>query len=452
MKSKIIGVTVEKDKVDFHEAKVFSGKNAGICYQKDSNLKGVLTGEEALKELDRFNFAIGNGHHSIADHVKVEVYFENISKMLAIVLNSLQDYATSEKSGRYTIMTGNSKREQELYDKWLEIYRGLILKNEPNLDDSYLQGKLNKKYPDSGYVIKEGHLLGDNPDKEVSDWFVELLDKDITRPSIKMAQENARYVLSVFTRSTSMGYSTSIRQWNYIYDWCIKYINSVSGKDLSYFEEELLKDFKELSNFIKENLYIDGLRDFKNRCFDFLTYYSGEINHPMAEYTIGENYYGDAYTISYYASFVHIAQAQRHRVIKYFMHYMDNIHMFYTPQILFTSEDTNIVNEWLSDLKSVENLIPQATLVGIIETGHISDFVTSKCTERLCGRAQLEIMRRTVETVNDFNLHRYDFSRAGQAYLDKVIDSTGVLTKCKQLGSCKEGCRWGSEKALTRNI
>ena len=40
-------------------------------------------------------------------------------------------------------------------------------------------------------------------------------------------------------------------------------------------------------------------------------------------------------------------------------------------------------------------------MVGIIETGHISDFIL-KCKERLCGRAQLEIMEQIEKTANRF--------------------------------------------------
>lgn len=119
MKATVIGLTKEVNsmsKIDLEDEKVFSGKNAGICYQKDGYFN--MSVSDPVKAGKRFQRVAGTSHHSISDHAKVEVLFENCSKMLAILLNSLQDYATSEKSGRYTVMTGNSEKETKLYDKW----------------------------------------------------------------------------------------------------------------------------------------------------------------------------------------------------------------------------------------------------------------------------------------------------------------------------------------------
>ena len=45
-----------------------------------------------------------------------------------------------------------------------------------------------------------------------------------TLPSIKLAQENVRYVLQYLQKAITMGYQLP-RQWNYIYDWCLKYMS-----------------------------------------------------------------------------------------------------------------------------------------------------------------------------------------------------------------------------------
>ena len=118
MKATVIGLTKEVNsmlKIALEDEKVFSGKNAGICYQKDGYFNTSVS--DPVQAGKRFPRVAGTNHHSISDHAKVEVLFENCSKMLAILLNSLQDYATSEKSGRYTVMTGNSEKETKLYDK-----------------------------------------------------------------------------------------------------------------------------------------------------------------------------------------------------------------------------------------------------------------------------------------------------------------------------------------------
>lgn len=472
MECTVIGVTVETNGLTQEQlevTKTFSGKNAGICYQKGKYFGTSVSDPD--KAHKRFGVVANTNHHSIADHVQIEVLFENISKMLAIVLNSLQDYSTSEKSGRYTEMTGNSEREQELYNKWLMIFRRRILELYPDIDDSTLM-KLMSDNGHSDVIVKNGELnnntMADSDDVHIN--LLKELKGNSSLPSIKLSQENARYILSVFTKSTTMGYSTSLRQWNYIYDWCQKYMSAYyfneaenklydrSGISLaSYFETELYNDLNSLSEFIKENLYVDELRDSKNRCFDFLTSLSGDRWHPMANYDIVEpdSETGEllrdskddkidiTYQVSYPASFVQIAQAERHRTLKYFMMFnpFSDRHMFFIPSCI---GGTKFEDEWLNDLESVKNVIPQATMVHIIETGHVSDFVL-KCEERLCGRAQLETFNQTYATAQRF----VDYCRSNrvsevlESYVDDLVDNRGcVKTKCKILGTCKEPCRY----------
>ena len=470
-------------KEQLEQARIFSGKNAGICYMGESYFDSEVTDPD--KALKRFKSAAGRTHHSIADHVRVEVLLEGVSKMLAIVLNSLQDYATSEKSGRYTVMTGNSELECDLYEKWLHIFKKRVLEIEPDIDDDALMN-LMKKAGHDDVIIENGNLSNGNmSDDECHQDVLAKCKRDNSLPSMKVAQENARYVLSVFTKSTTMGYSTSIRQWNYIYDWCQKYIkqfefhfNDVSNKNIlwntntdmeaSYFEIELYKDFTSLSEFIKETMYIEEIRDTKDRCFEFLTYLSGQRT-PMSEYHIVEadafgrrdedvhsedDHLGITYSVSYPASFVHIAQAERHRTLKYFMlfnpFYKDL--EFFVPKCI---EGTNLEEEWLNDLKVVSDIIPQATVVGIIETGHMSDFIL-KCKERLCGRAQWEIMTQTKKTAERFINGVKDgiiTSKVCIEYVKQFTNSDGkCATKCEMCRGCKEPCRYGSKKALSRKI
>ena len=380
-------------------AKTFSGKNAGICYQKETYYGSAVS--DPVKASERFPRVIGTAHHSIADHVKIEVLFENCSKMLAIVLNSLQDYSTCEKSGRYTVM--HSEDEQELYDKWLEIFKTRLAEELP----------------------------------------------DIIEPQrTKLAQENARYVLSVFTRSTTMGYTTSLRQWNYIYDWCEVYIKKYESRDeglVTVFEKELLADFTMLRDFIERTMYVEGMRDLKSRCFDFLTNLSGVAYHPMISFSSRhDTYYGLSYCTSYLASFVHIAQAERHRTIKYFsrINLEPDTLEFFVPDLLLGS---SLKGEWLNDLKqrAKQGVLPQATLIEVIELGTLDAF-SLKRKERLCGRAQLEIMRQTMATAEKFRLSSdEDFcSQAKFAYLSQFIDFENghIKKKCEMLGSCKEPC------------
>ena len=92
-----------------------------------------------------------------------------------MLLNNEKVYTTSEKSARYTKME-LSGIEKELYDKWND--------------------KLGKIIAE-----KYGHLS----------YFDERRIK-------KLAMENARYFTSVMT-PTSMAYTVSIRQLNYLCGW-----------------------------------------------------------------------------------------------------------------------------------------------------------------------------------------------------------------------------------------
>lgn len=481
----VTGLTVETrgmTKGQLEQAKIFSGKNAGICYMGESYFDSEVTDPD--KALKRFKSAVGRTHHSIADHVRVEVLLEGVSKMLAIVLNSLQDYATSEKSGRYTVMTGNSELECNLYKKWLHIFKKRVLEIEPDIDDDALMN-LMKKAGHDDVIIENGDLSNGNmsDDDECHQEVLAQCKKNESLPSTKVAQENARYVLSVFTKSTTLGYSTSIRQWNYIYDWCQKYMkqfefhdegaksvlwNVAFDEEASYFERELYKEFLSLSEFIKETIYIEEIRDTKNRCFEFLTYLSGQRT-PMSQYHVVEadalgnraedvysedDHLGITYNVSYPASFVHIAQAERHRTLKYFMLFnpLCSELEFFVPKCI---EGTSLEEDWLDDLKSVSDIIPQATMVGIIETGHISDF-TLKCKERLCGRAQWEIMTQTRKTAERFIKGVTDGTITSPVCKEYIAQFTTVkgecATKCSMCGDCKEPCRYGANKALDRKI
>lgn len=468
MKMTVISTSKEVDKFtesDLNEAKVFSGKNAGICYMKDDYFNSYVSDNE--KALKRFGTVASTNHHSIADHVKVEVLFEGISKMLAIVLNSLQDCAVSEKSGRYTEMRANDQLETELYNKWRGLFKDRILELYPDIDDEILMDRLAKKgYPD--VLVVNG--TSSNTDEKLQDCLLKLKKECQTLASFKLAQENARYILSVFTRSTTMGYTTSLRQWNYIYDWCQKYLNQFKWngtqfeyKDdrewsVSYFEIMLYHDLSELSCFIKKNLYVEELRDPKDRCFDFLTQKSGHFNHPMSKYHVVEpdfimgdtgnisedDHLGVVYSVSYSASLAHVAQAERHRTLKHYMLFNasdSSYFRFYIPKCI---RGTALEKQWLDDLDKVSHLVPQATQVGFIETGHISDFIL-KCEERLCGRAQLEITEQTEKTAKRF-IDAVDSGNASEVlkcYIDKLRDSNGkVKTKCAMLGGCKEPCKW----------
>lgn len=385
MKLTITAYTLEDNKLDLENAYAFSGKQAGICYMADDYFSPRMQDRE--KAIKRFNQTMKTLHHSIADHFNITLLLEDIPKIIAMTLNSLRQYSTSEKSGRYTKIEGSTDEEKRLYDKWKNIFTE---------------------------VIKAEYGLMD--DKMAS----------------KLAMENARYILSVFSRTT-MSYTTSIRQWNYIIGWIDNFLKLTPKND---FESKLQDEFK----ILKENLSflkVENLVDVKNRTFDFLAV---QVNSPLAK--ISEEHFGDTYTSIYSSSFVALGQAQRHRTLKYTMVFNPENQKYYIPPII---RNTPYGKEWLVDIRSISNLYPQGILVKVIERGMTEDFIL-KCKERICGRAQLEIAIQTKETAEKF----YYFD-AMPDILSEIVDTGLIKAKCQTM-NCQEPCMWGARRATSRKI
>ena len=73
-----------------------------------------------------------------------------------------------------------------------------------------------------------------------------------------------------------------------------------------------------------------------------------------------------------------------------------NTPFYFVPPII--EDDATLVREWLNDMETVKEVVPQGELISISEIGNLEDFV-EKSKERLCSAAQLEIMKRTRENM-----------------------------------------------------
>ena len=380
MKINIIASTKVGYELPKEEAVNFSGKSAGICYLPDT--LDVLFNEPIEKTEKRAQMNIQSGHHSVFGHATYNLSLEGIPKILAMILNNEKVYNTSEKSARYTVMQ-TSDEEQELYDKWIEIYKKRITEEYPNFDEKRVK---------------------------------------------KLAQENARYLISVFTPATVMEYSTNFCQLNYIINFAKDYIDNEPDTKFSVKLKEVFKEFIAAL----PDLEVEGLNArFKNRKFSFFA-----TRERKEEF--GENY-----CTNYKATFAELAQAQRHRTLAYEMSFSDT-NEFFVPDII---KGTEYEEEWLKDIKSLEDNFPQGLLININERGTIENFVL-KCQERLCGAAQLEIAKQTKETMN--------------RYLDAVKDEETLYNyllpyskgaRCTFPGfKCTAPCIFGPKLAMDRKI
>ena len=113
MKKKVLASTKPGYELPIEQAIEFSGLEAGMCYMPDN--VDALFSEDKEKTIKRAQGTMTSGHHSVFGHVKYNFAFEEIPKILAMVLNNEKVYDTSEKSARYTKMKA-SEEEEALYE------------------------------------------------------------------------------------------------------------------------------------------------------------------------------------------------------------------------------------------------------------------------------------------------------------------------------------------------
>lgn len=375
------------------EAIKLSGKIAGVCYDQEG-FEHLLNEDEA-KTQRRVDRTLNNGHHSVYDHITINFNLKNIPKIIAMVLNNEHQYTTSEKSARYTpiVRTEGSiitKDEELLYNKWLEI----------------LKVKIKEKYGDFYNDIKIK----------------------------KLAQENARYMVTVFM-PTEMIYSTTLRQINYIAGWMKDYIANVNENDAfskkcALYMQDFIKELERV-NVLEPAL----MSNEKNRG---LSLFGNKLEQK-------DEYFGDVYGTLYKGSFAQVAQAHRHRTLNYQIEILDKKEYFVPPILL---DNQVLVNEWLNDIKSVANIYPQGEMVNIYESGTYDNFIL-KCKERLCTEAQLEIMLQTRETLLKYKdaLEKTKHYKAS----DIIKYTHGARCTFSDF-TCLADCKFKEGKTLNRKI
>ena len=380
MKTKVIASTKVGYVLTKEEALDFSGKSAGICYLPDT--LETLFAEPAEKTERRVNGNLQSGHHSVFGHATYNLSFEGIPKIIAMILNNEKIYNTSEKSARYTKMEP-SEEEKVLYEKWIDIYKKAISKEYPNFDEKKVQ---------------------------------------------KLAQENARYLISVFTPATIMEYTVSFEQLNFIISWFEDYIKEEPDTKFSVQLKSAMKEFlKELPDLKVEKLN-PRMKGTKLSLF----------SRRDRKEEFGENY-----CTTYLASFAQLAQAQRHRTLSYEMSLLEKP-KYYVPKII---KGTDLEEEWIKDISSLEDYYPQGMLIKVNERGTVENFVL-KCTERLCGAAQLEIMEQTKATMN-----KYLEAVKGDPVIEDYLLPYSKGARCTFPGwKCNSPCIFGGKGAMTRKI
>ena len=394
MKTKILQnfFLKEDGTFDLENALLFSGRIAGVCYDKEGFEH--LEKEDISNTQKRINNTLENDHHSVYDHIMINFNIVGIPKILAMVLNNEHQYTTSEKSARYTDVTYKNgsiltEREVTLYNKRNERFKELIKENYP----------------------------------------------DFTNFKIKtLAQENARYLITVFV-PTEMVYSTTLRQINYIASIMQKYIeehnesNDYLEKNLSLCMQDFIKELDRL-NVLDKRL----MHNSKNR----------NISLFGKDLEKREEIFSHIYSVNYEASYASLAQAQRHRTLFYQMERMDE-KKYFVPPILNKKEE--YIKEWTQDIKSVSNVVPQGEIILINETGTYDNFIL-KTKERLCTAAQLEVMKATRDTLLKYK----DALEKNDNYLKEDIKKYVKGARCTFGYNCTKKCNFKEGITLEREI
>lgn len=317
-----------------------AGYSAGVCYMSDS-IDAILA-ETEKRTLARIKRTLESNHHSVYDHPAITFYLGGIPKAFAMLLNNERFMVTSEKSARYTQMKLDGK-EVELYYKWKEIVRTQI----------------DKVYGDSV------PFLADKKDK--------------------LAQENARYFTGVFNPNTSMVHTVTFRQLNYLYSWMQ---NLMATEKPNLFYKMMFPAMKDFCSKIEEYDLVEPLLvDGKGWKLSLIK----DEKYP-------DTFTPGVYCTTYLGTLAQLAQAHRHRTIDYSMSIPKDFSAYIPPIIASNSE---LVEDWMKDIKSVREVFPQGMNVSITERGMPEDLIR-KADERICSYTQLEISEQTRKTLKTY--------------------------------------------------
>lgn len=381
------GAFVKNGKFDQYEALKSVGVKAAVCYKETIDNKQVSPNDIRNSESDdilitRALSTIFNDHTTPSEHQVVSLELTGIPKILCMVLNNEKQYTADERSLRYTEVEPNdyiSNLEVILYQKWLNKFEQIIT---AKMLDFYLKCSKNEK---------------------------------IAKKAIhKVAQENARYMVSIFMPTTTT-YTVPFIQINKI----LTYMKKIIDNPLDDLERLLVPYLKEFTNLciernvaitkdsiyevanrneiVKEKLY-SKYPDIKNYKDNSELIYKNNKDVDLSLFAKRNrftaincpNEYGHIISYNNYESFACLAQEHRHRTIECEMMVPSEFEIFIPPII---SNDANMVNEWIRDMNRVKSKYPQGQLVKVNRIMSVKNMLKYVSQERACDMAQLEIQR-----------------------------------------------------------
>jgi len=378
---------VKNGKFDQYEALKSTGVKAAVCFKEA--VDGTAVSQDMIRNLESDATLIRRGldtifqdHTTPSEHQQVSLEITGIPKILCMILNNEKQYTADERSLRYTEVEENdyiTNLEVRLYRKWLEKLEKRILEMT---GDFYF--KHNKS---EASALKAIH---------------------------KIAQENARYMVSCFM-PTTITYTVPWIQLNKI----LVYMKRIIDNPMNDFEKRLipyLEDFinqcKQLDVAItKDSIYNvvesnDAVKDTLINKYPQIEQYKGDKsllykNNKDVDLSLFAernkfsgielpNCYGPVVSYNNTESIACLAQEHRHRTAYCEMKLLDKFTPVIPPII---ADDHALVSEWCCDMYSVQDIYPQGQLVKVNRTMSVKNMLKFVGQERACERAQLEIER-----------------------------------------------------------
>lgn len=361
----------EDNKLDLRKALQVVGVKAAVCYKDGDITPEMIRENESAEQLIKRGLnTIKNEHTSPSEQINVLLEITGIPKILCMVLNNEHEYAADERSLRYTpIINGTvSDLEIALYDKWVTLFTNI----------------LNKEYYDFFVKFNQGKDEESTKRKTVS-------------AISKIAQENARYMTSVFI-PTTLTYSVPLAQINKI---CLS-MQRVIDKPLNEFEELLIPYFEDFIKQLKElNVIITnkkvkelGIIDVNDND-DYFYQNSKNIDLSLfAEHNQFSgidlpNCYDSSFSYNMDISLACLAQFHRHRTMDFEMKTPSKEDKsFYTPLLLEGKDD--LIEDWHYDMLSVMPFYPQGKIAHTNVNGSLKNLVHFVGKERACDKAFTE--------------------------------------------------------------
>lgn len=300
-----VGHEAEKGKFD-----EFSGKLIGLKNTPD-NLKALMY-EDNAKALRRSEIAKKEMDKAFFDHENITLYFENLPKIVSIILDSEKCWAKTEKDSKFT-ESYFSKDEELIYNKWVDLFKGRIA----------------KIYKDKGQVCTD-------------------------KMQENLAGEYAVYLKSIFTPVTAV-YTVSYGDYNRTIALFENYIAKEKDSDL---ENKLSAILIEFVMKLKSLPYYD--KDLSKSSDSLKVFNFNDV----------EEYFGDVYATTYSCSLVALSELLLNRDSNIQIKLTEN--EFYIPSII--AENNDLKELWLSDIMTLGNY-PLSKKVIINEMSTIDTFI-----------------------------------------------------------------------------